>query len=89
MKTQWMPLCLLLIALSGCSSYEQNETAAAFPYNPNSSSPCRAIKQQLNNTIYSPQLPANSVYPPQSGATPTAIQKARLLREYEYYGCQG
>lgn len=88
MKTPWIALCLFTGLLVGCSSYEQNETAQPFPYNPNSSSPCRAIKAQLN-AISAPQLPPNSIYPPQNGATPTAIQKARLLREYEYYGCTG
>ena len=88
MKAKWLPLYLIVVILTGCSHYEQNETPAPFPYNPKSSSPCRAIKQQMN-AISAPQIPANSVYPPQYGPTPTAIQKARLLREYEYYGCTG
>lgn len=88
MKAKWIPICLVTFILASCASYEQNNEPAPFPYNPKSSSPCRAIKQQLN-PIVAPQIPANSVYPPQYGATPTAIQKARLLREYEYYGCTG
>lgn len=90
MKTQQLLIisaCFFASLLTGCSNYEQNQTVAAFSHSPNSSSPCRAIKQQLN-ALSSSQLPANSIYPPQTGATPTAIQKARLLREYEYYNCQ-
>jgi hypothetical protein len=78
MKATWIPVCLIAFLLASCASYEQNDTPPAFPYSPNSSSPCRAIKQQLN-----------AVRSPEIGTRQTAIGKARLLREYEYYGCQG
>lgn len=87
MRIQWVPLCFSLLGLIGCSNYEQNTSLETFPHNPKSSSPCRAIKQQLN-AIAAPQIPANSVYPPQTGPYSTAIQKARLMKDYEYYGCQ-
>lgn len=87
MKTRWIAVCFIVGLLSGCANYEQNEIEY-LPVNPKSSSPCRAIKQQLN-VVSSPELDPTSVYPPsQYNVQPTAIQKARLLREYQYYGCQ-
>lgn len=68
-------LCFALI-IAGCTNKYEDYTPTIEQVK--SHSPCKTIKQQLN-----------AVYSPEIGTRPTAIQRARLLQEYEIYNCQG